>query len=254
MKKSRRKVTILDASAWVFNRMADVYDARPAYPGELVDAIAELGSRAGRRVCDVGAGIGHLAVPLALRGFDVTAVEPAKLMLDRLGELSAQSGVTIRRVHAAAESLPLEAGSFDLVLIADALHFIDTELAATEVARILLPGGYLALVTCELTPTPYMNEVLRLMQRSAPRRPRPIQSRRAQLSGVAKIPLLHERRFFDETPLLPGELERVLASISFIGPAMNPERTQRFREQLHAIAIPPVWARTFTLRYGCKRD
>ena len=43
--------------------MADVYDARPAYPNGLIDALAELAR--GRRVADLGAGIGHVALPLA---------------------------------------------------------------------------------------------------------------------------------------------------------------------------------------------
>ena len=82
MSLGRRKVGLDDPTRWVFNRMADVYDARPAYPLGLIDALAELAT--GRLVGDLGAGIGHVALPLAQRGFDVIAIEPAQTMLDRL--------------------------------------------------------------------------------------------------------------------------------------------------------------------------
>lgn len=249
-KKSRRQVGIEDESAWVFNRMADVYDARPPYPTALVDALAELARAKGLRIADLGAGIGHLSLPLAERGFEVTAVEPARLMLDRLQLAAHHRGLSVKAVHGAAEDLPLETASFDLVLIADALHFIDTELAAREIARVLAPRGILALVICDPSPTPFMLEVARLMEESAPRRPRPMASRSAQLSGVSKIPLRRKLNFHDETPLTPALLERLLGSISFIGPAMNPERTAVFRQRLHSLPFPPIWARTFTLLSG----
>lgn len=253
MKTSRRRVSLKDETAWVFNRMADVYDARPAYPREVIDRIAEIASARGPRIGDVGAGIGHLALPLAERGLEVTAIEPARRMLDRLSVAARSAALTIHTHHAQAEALPLPDRCLDAILIADALHFIDTELAASEVARTLAPGGALMLLTCELGCTPFMTDVIALMQDSAPRRPRPLQSRRAQLSGIAQIPLLNEARFEDENSLSPTELERVLSSISFIGPAMNAERTSRFRERLHSIPHPRVWARTFTLYFGYKR-
>ncbi len=251
-KSSRRKVSISDASRWVFNRMADVYDARPAYPSPLVDAIAKLAGSVGKRIGDLGAGIGHLAIPLAERGFEVTAVEPAYLMLERLNAIAVARGLQLRGLHAAAEALPLEAHSLDAVLIADALHFIDTELAAREIARVLIPHGALVVITCELGDTPFMREVTRVMQEAAQRKPRQMGSRSAQLAGVAKIPLSDELVFLDETPVTHTELERILASISFIGPAMNPERTAAFRARVHALTAdyPAVWARKFTLQWG----
>jgi SAM-dependent methyltransferase len=158
-------------------------------------------------------------------------------------------------VHAAAEALPLESCSLDLVLIADALHFIDSELAAREIARVLTPGGALVVVTCELGTTPFMREVLRIMHEAAQRKPRPMRSRHALLAGVAGIPLRQEQRFFDATPVTHAVLDRILASISFIGPAMNPARAAAFKARVHALAndYPPVWARNFTLKWGRRR-
>jgi ubiquinone/menaquinone biosynthesis C-methylase UbiE len=245
----------MDASRWIFNRMADVYDARPAYPSSLVDTIVELARASGKRIGDLGAGIGHLAIPLAERGFEITAVEPAHAMLERLQATAVQQGLHLRGIHAAAEALPLEAHSLDVVLIADALHFIDTELAAREISRVLVPHGALLVVTCELGTTPFMQKVATIMHEVSQRKPRQMALRSAQLAGVTGIPLSQEKFFYDETPVTHATLDHILASISFIGPAFSPERAASFRARIHALTndYPAVWARKFTLQWGKPR-
>jgi ubiquinone/menaquinone biosynthesis C-methylase UbiE len=228
--------------------MADVYDARPAYPNGLIDALAELAR--GRRVADLGAGIGHVALPLAERGFEVIAVEPAQAMLERLRIEARRRRLEVRTVHATAEALPLDDASLDLALVADALHFLDAELVAREVARVLAPKGALAIVTCELGKTPFMQRLVEVIEAAVPRRPRKLDQNLVQVAAIAGIRFAHARQFHDETPVDGGTLERILRSISFIGPAMNPTRFAAFRARVHAIPGRPTWARTFTLRAG----
>lgn len=251
MSLGRRKVEVDDARAWVFNRMADVYDARPPYPTPLVDALAQLAEGARARVLDLGAGIGHLALPLSQRGFSVIAVEPALAMLERLCARANEQGLSVTALHAKAEAVPLPTACAELVIIADALHFLDAELSAREVARLLVPGGRLALITCEPADTPFMNALTTLMQEAAPRRPRATASPLLQLAKVAGIALSPVREFHDVTAVDSSELERILRSISFIGPAMNPARFAAFCQRVHALP-EPAWARTFHLHSGRK--
>jgi ubiquinone/menaquinone biosynthesis C-methylase UbiE len=253
MSLGRRKVGLEDPSRWVFNRMAEFYDARPTYPSALVDALAELAGPPGSRIGDLGAGVGHLALPLAARGFDVVAIEAAQEMLDRLRATATAQATPVRAVHAAVESLPLEAASLDLAVIADALHFMDAELTARQLARVIAPGGALALVTCGFAPTPFMQGVTRVMEEAAPRRPRELTRPIVHLSALSGIALDDEQHFTDETPIDHPTLERILRSISFIGPAMNPARFAAFRARVHALPESPVWARTFVLRSGRSR-
>ena len=252
MSLGRRKVGIDEPSRWVFNRMADVYDARPAYPATLIDALATLATHQAvlGRIADIGAGIGHLALPLAARGFEVVAIEPATLMLGRLQAAAVARGLSLRACHAAAECLPVDDRVIDLAIVSDALHFLDAELAAREIGRALAPGGALAVVTCEFGATPFMREVVRAMEEAAPRRPRDLVKQVVQVSSITGVPLVEQRRFFDETPVDHATLDRILRSISFIGPAMNPDRFERFRARVHAISDSPVWTRIFLLRAG----
>jgi SAM-dependent methyltransferase len=250
MSLGRRKVSLDQPSRWVFNRMAEFYAARPPYPAALVDALADLAGPVGSRVGDLGAGVGHLALPLAARGFDVVAIEAAQAMLDQLRAAAAAGGIALRALHAAAEGLPLEPACLDLVVVADALHFLDTELTAHQIARVLAPRGALALVTCAFAETPFMRGVARLMEEAAPRRPRALTQSIVHLSALTGVPFTNERRFHDETPIDHATLERILRSISFIGPAMNPPRFAAFRARVRALPDAPVWARTFVLRSG----
>ena len=253
MAPGRRSVSLADPSAWVFNRIADVYDARPAYPLALVDAVAALGVPGTTRIGDLGAGIGHLALPLAARGFDVTAVEPAQAMLDRLRQGAERFGVSVRTLATTAEALPVERASLDLVVIADALHFLDAERSALEIARVLVPEGAIALVTCEFADTPFMRDIVRLMYDAAPRRPRDTSGAATQLAALTGARLTREQRFHDETLLDEDALERILRSFSFIGPAMNRQRFAGFWQRVQALPGPRIWARAFTLRSGARR-
>jgi len=246
MSVPRSRVRLEDASAWVFNRMAGEYDARPPYPAPLLDALAELVPAKGR-VVDVGAGTGHVALPLAERGLRVTAIDPALAMLQQLARRAQVLGVSLPIVHAMAETLPLPDSSFEVAIVADAMHFLNVERAAPELARVLTQQGALAIVTCEFADTPFMCAVAQVMAECAPRRPRALLPSIVQLAAVVGAQLSQPRRFDDATPVDPLRLEAILRSISFIGPAMNEQRFEAFRTRIHGLSERPNWARTFTL-------
>lgn len=252
MSLGRRKVRVQDHDSWVFNRMVDAYAARPPYPHALVDAVAETVRQRGQRVLDVGAGIGHLALPLCARGLAVTAVEPAIEMLERLRQMASASSAPLALVHAMAEMLPLPSRAFELVLVADAVHFLDPLRAAYELSRVLTSRGTLVVITCEFGDTRFMRAVTEVMRGAAPRRPRDTTASVAQLLAVVGGKRNPPRVFHDETLVEPDVLENILRSISFIGPAMNPARYAAFRERILAIDGPRRWARTFTL-YSAER-
>jgi SAM-dependent methyltransferase len=123
-----------------FGAVADVYErGRPSYPAE---AIGWLIPAQARRVADVGAGTGKLTRQLHERGLDVIAVEPSAGMREELRR--AVPGVPV--LAGTGEQIPLADGTVDVVIVAQAWHWVDPERAVPEAARVLAPGGRLALM------------------------------------------------------------------------------------------------------------
>lgn len=88
------------------------------------------------------------------------------------------------------------------------------------------------------------------MEDAAPRRLRATSPAEAQVSALAGVVLGPQETFTDETPMSHDKLENILRSISFIGPAMNPQRFEAFRTRVRALSDSPIWTRLFTLRSG----
>lgn len=116
---------------------------RPGYPPAAVAHLAAtFGLTRSSTVVDLAAGTGKLTRPLTAVAGTVVAVEPSAAMLAALRGLVPQ----VRAVRGAAEAMPLPAGSADAVVVGEAFHWFDVETAGREIARVLRPGGGLALL------------------------------------------------------------------------------------------------------------
>lgn len=93
----------------------------------------------GTRVLDVGCGSGEFLARLRERGAEPTGADPA-------ADMVAAASVHAHVVLADAESLPFDAGSFDVVTAVNALQFADdTTAALREFRRVLSPGGRIGI-------------------------------------------------------------------------------------------------------------
>ena len=132
------------AAAIGFSRAAEAYErGRATFPAAAVEAIlAEAGAAPGRTLLELGAGTGKLTRALTGSGARVIALEPIAEMRARLAE----SAPDAEPLAAVAEAIPLGDASADAVIAAQAYHWFDPEAATAEVARVLRPGGAVALI------------------------------------------------------------------------------------------------------------
>lgn len=124
---------------------AEPHHGTSTSPPELAGFLAGLAD-APRTAVDLGCGTGADAVFLARLGVDVTGVDSSETALDRARERATADGVTVRWLHGDVLQLPLDDASMDLALDRGCLHHVpaaDQGRYATEVARVLRPGGTL---------------------------------------------------------------------------------------------------------------
>ena len=112
---------------------------RPSFPRAAVDLLVPAHVRS---ILDLGAGTGKLTELLIDRADEVFAIDPSASMLDvlrtKLPSVVALSGT--------AEDIPLEEGTVDMVLVAQAFHWFERDAACRQIRRVLRPGGVLGLV------------------------------------------------------------------------------------------------------------
>ena len=124
-----------------FEALADEYAAaRPPYPSALWDAIRDLGVlQPGLRALDLGAGTGQATGPLLEAGLQVTAVEPGPRLAEQLRMRHPQATVLVGR----AEDVELPPESFDLAVVATAIHWMDLGILLPKLHAALTADGYL---------------------------------------------------------------------------------------------------------------
>lgn len=110
--------------------------------------VAQLPAPRGERVLDVAAGTGHLGRALAPVAGTVFAVDLTPAMIAEGRREAAKAGiVNLAYVQGKAERLPLESGSFGMVVTRLSLHhFADPSPGLTEMARVCHEGGRIAVM------------------------------------------------------------------------------------------------------------
>jgi SAM-dependent methyltransferase len=120
----------------------------------------------GAQVLDVACGTGNLAIPLARRGARVTGVDIAPNLLEQARWRAQAEGLEIGFDEGDAEQLPYPDATFDAVVTMFGAMFAPRpELVVAECARVLRPGGLLAMANW--TPGGLAGRVLQITARHA---------------------------------------------------------------------------------------
>lgn len=200
------------------DRVDSYVKTRPNYPPGVVDFLtdeARLGPRS--VIADIGSGTGISSEMFLRADFPVTAVEPNAAMREAAEQwLGAHAGY--RSVAGMARATTLETDSVDLIIVAQAFHWFNTEETRAEFRRILRPGGKAALIGNErlLDATPFLRDYEALLVKYGT----DYEAVRAKHDGIdaGSLALLfpggHARREWDHAQRLdlPGLEGRILSS------------------------------------------
>lgn len=162
----RRLAGAFDTSAASYER------GRPGYPAEALALLAtEFRLGPGSSVLDVAAGTGKLTRALVATGASVTGVEPLPAMREAFRAVLPGTEV----LDGSAESLPVADASVDLVTVGQGFHWFDAPVALAEFARVLRPGGGIALLWNEANERDPLTKRLFTAMRAVGNRPQTIE-------------------------------------------------------------------------------
>ena len=132
--------------------------------------VERLGIAPGARVLDVACGTGNTAIPLARRGAVVTGVDIAANLLVQARERAEAEGLKVAFEEGDAEQLPYAEGTFDAVVTMFGAMFAPRpEMVAAEMARVLKPGGLVAMANWN--PTSFTGRMFKTGARHVPPAP-----------------------------------------------------------------------------------
>lgn len=111
---------------------------------DVLERLAELGTRGTRRALDLGCGLGRHALACAEAGLETVALDASASGLAHLRAEAARRGRRIACIEGRMTALPFADASFDYLLSWNVVYHGDGEIVAqviAEIARVLAPGG-----------------------------------------------------------------------------------------------------------------
>lgn len=153
-------MSLHDSTQRFSSRVDDYIKYRPSYPPQVLATLQqECALTPASVIADVGSGTGILAELFLKNGNTVYGIEPNREMREAGERLQAQYP-RFHSVDATAEATSLPGGSVDFITAGQAFHWFDHEKAHTEFARVLKPGGWVALVwnMRQVDTTPFLRD------------------------------------------------------------------------------------------------
>lgn len=134
--------------AWADSERPELIDVRAANEActapEMRYITHRLGDVRGKRLLDVGCGLGEASVYFAMLGADVTSADLSPGMLAATGRLAESNGVRVTPHLSAAEDMQLPADArFDIIYAGNLLHHVDIDQTLSRLKPHLAADGVL---------------------------------------------------------------------------------------------------------------
>jgi ubiquinone/menaquinone biosynthesis C-methylase UbiE len=117
-------------------------ELRPPYPPAYFRRVAgQLELRSDHALIDLGTGPGLLALGFAPYVGRIVGVDPEPAMIAAARTAAARVSRTLTLIEGKAEELPTDLGSFDVVTVGRALHWMDRDATLALFERLVPPEG-----------------------------------------------------------------------------------------------------------------
>lgn len=130
-----------------FNEFPELYEKlRPTYPEELIEDIIKYSALTfDSEILEIGPGTGQITFPFAKKGYPITGVEIGEKLFTYLqNKFMNYFNTTI--INSSFEEWESKEKKFDLIISAQAFHWIDPKIGYAKVAKLLKKNGNLALI------------------------------------------------------------------------------------------------------------
>ncbi len=114
---------------------------RTDYPKELFDLLTKLLPNKSGKILDIACGTGKSTEALVETGLSVTGCDHDEQMINEAKDQAKIKNLNIEYIVSEAEKLPFPDQHFDVVTVGTAFHFFVTDLAMSEIKRVLKPNG-----------------------------------------------------------------------------------------------------------------
>jgi 2-polyprenyl-3-methyl-5-hydroxy-6-metoxy-1,4-benzoquinol methylase len=121
-------------------RVIEAFEGPTALENKFI--LSKMGSLQGKRLLDIGAGLGESSVYFALKGAKVTVVDISPQMVATALSLGQKFGVHLEGIVSSAENLNLPPDTYDIIYAANTLHHAqDRPSFFGQMKSALRPGG-----------------------------------------------------------------------------------------------------------------
>lgn len=137
-----------------YSPVADIYyKARPRYPQKLINRAVDLTQLSSdATILEVGCGPGNATIAFAQLGFSMTCLDPNQDFCE-LAKYNCAPYSKVQICNISFEEWKLEANKFNVVLSANAFHWVSPEVGYSKAAKALQDNGFLILLW-NMTPEP----------------------------------------------------------------------------------------------------
>ncbi len=144
----------MHAEVFQHHSIVEAYQHRPPYSSEVFATLVELMQGTSRRILDVGSGTGNIARNLIEHVDSIDAVDFSQQMIEQGKHLPNGNHPHLHWIYGRVEEVALHP-PYALVTARESLHWMDWSIVLPRFHKLLVPGGYLAVVEQEATPDPW---------------------------------------------------------------------------------------------------